>query len=178
MGAYLAGFNNFVAMGLCAAYLALMIHETAQALALPVLTVCCNVYCDGIYDLCHNGHMNIFKNAVAFGTRLYAGVVNDADATPYKRRPIMTAAERERSVAGCKYVYKVIPNAPCTGLTEEFLRQHNIHVVVHGAEYDRPDDHYYHVPRVLGMTRVLPRTEGISTSDLIKRIRSRPESEI
>ncbi len=71
-------------------------------------------------------------------------------------------------MATCKGVYKVIPNAPFPGIPLEFLQKWNIHVVCLSPEYDKPDDKYYAVPRQLGMTRVLPRTDGISTSDIIK----------
>jgi len=66
-------------------------------------------------------------------------------------------------------VYKVIPNTPFPGLTAEFLRKWNIHVVCLSPEYDTPEDKYYKVPRELGITRVLPRTDGMSTSELIAR---------
>lgn len=81
----------------------------------------------------------------------------------------MTMEERVAVVSTCKGVFKVIPNAPFPGIPEEFLRKWNIHVVCHSPEYDKEDDKYYEVPRKLGMTRILPRTEGISTSALIKR---------
>ena len=46
-----------------------------------------------------------------------------------------------------------------------------------GQEYqDRwpnpADDKYYRVPREMGIARTLPRSEGISTSDLIARIQN------
>ncbi len=84
----------------------------------------------------------------------------------------MTMEERAAVVATCKGVFKVIKNAPCPGIPEEFLRKHNIHIVCLSTEYDKADDKYYAVPRRLGITRVLPRTEGISTSDLIKRVKA------
>ena len=65
---------------------------------LPLLTVNVNVYCDGVYDLCHIGHKNLFKAALKFGTRLYVGVVGDKDAMNYKRPPIMTMEERAAEV--------------------------------------------------------------------------------
>ena len=92
----------------------------------------------------------------------------------------MTHSERCAEVEACKAVTKVIPNAPCWGLTEEFLDEHQIHVVAFGAEYqerfpDPNDDPYYKVPRLLGIARPLPRTEGLSTTDLIRRIqKSKP----
>jgi glycerol-3-phosphate cytidylyltransferase-like family protein len=67
-------------------------------------------------------------------------------------------------------VFKVIANPPGNGLSKEFLEKWNIHVVCCSPEYDKEGDHYYKVPRELGMIRVLPRTEGVSTSDLIKRV--------
>lgn len=113
-------------------------------LNMPLMTVCRNVYCDGIYDLCHIGHKVLFKRALAFGNRLFVGVVGDEDASSYKRPPIMSAAERCAEVEGCKSVTKVIPNAPCFGLTQEFLDKHQIHVVAFGEEYlekyPNPDD--------------------------------------
>jgi len=146
-------------------------YEICEFTHLPLLTICRNVYVDGIFDLCHIGHKNLFRNALSFGNRLLVGVCSDEDATPYKRRPIMTTQERVNEVKGCKNVDEVIPNAPCNGLTEEFIKKHNIHVVAHSVEYDKPEDHYYAVPRKMGITRVLPRTEGLSTSELIRRVK-------
>lgn len=152
-------------------------------LNMPLLTVCRNVYCDGVYDLCHIGHKTLFRNALMFGNRLFVGVVGDKDASAYKRPPIMTHDERCAEVEACKSVTKVIQNCPCFGLTKEFLDYHQIHVVAFGEEYlerypDPKDDPYYAVPRIMGIARPLPRTKGLSTSDLIKRIqRARPADE-
>lgn len=85
--------------------------------------------------MCHNGHKQLFQNAMKLGNRLYVGVIGDEDAQKYKRPPIMTMDERCAEVLGCKGVDKVIPNAPCFGLTEEFIKEKNIHVVAHGMEY-------------------------------------------
>eukprot|EP00930_Biecheleria_cincta_P045811 TRINITY_DN31574_c0_g1_i1.p1 TRINITY_DN31574_c0_g1~~TRINITY_DN31574_c0_g1_i1.p1 ORF type:complete len:252 (+),score=41.84 TRINITY_DN31574_c0_g1_i1:23-757(+) len=137
-----------------------------------------NVYCDGIFDLCHIGHQNLFRNASKLGTQVFVGVVGDQDANAYKRPPIMTAAEREAQVFGCKHVDKVIPDALCFGMTEEFLKEHNIHVCAVGQEYfDRypnpDDDPYYKVPRKKGITVPMPRYEQFSSSELIRRVRER-----
>ena len=72
---------------------------------LPLLTTNVNVYCDGVYDLCHIGHKNLFKSALKFGTRLYVGVVGDKDAMNYKRPPIMSMEERAAEVCWvCAYM--------------------------------------------------------------------------
>lgn len=73
---------------------------------LPLLTTNVNVYCDGVYDLCHIGHKNLFKSALKFGTRLYVGVVGDKDAMNYKRPPIMSMEERAAEVCSvCAYMH-------------------------------------------------------------------------
>lgn len=151
--------------------------DLCHYLNMPLMTVCRNVYCDGVYDLCHVGHKTLFRNALRFGNRLLVGVVGDEDASKYKRPPIMTAAERCAEVEACKSVTAVIPNSPCFGLTPEFLDEHQIHVVAFGEEYlerypNPDDDPYYSYPRKIGIARPLPRTEGLSTSDLIRRIQN------
>ena len=151
--------------------------DLCHYLNMPLMTVCRNVYCDGVYDLCHIGHKTLFRNALRYGNRLLVGVVGDEDASSYKRPPIMSAAERCAEVEACKSVTAVIPNAPCFGLTPEFLDEHQIHVVAFGEEYaerypNPDDDPYYSYPRKIGIARPLPRTEGLSTSDLIRRIQN------
>ncbi len=103
---------------------------------MPLMPVCRNVYCDGVYDLCHIGHKTLFRNALMFGNRLFVGVVGHKDTSAYKRPPIMTHDERcAAEVEACKSVTKVIPKCPCFGLTKEFLDFHQIHVVAFGEEY-------------------------------------------
>jgi cytidyltransferase-like protein len=102
----------------------MLIGEISFHSRLPVLSINTNVYVDGIFDMLHIGHLRHFERAAQLGTRLFVGVVNDEDATPYKRKPIMTHAERCELVATSKWVFQVIPNAPCVpgGLDEKFIR--------------------------------------------------------
>jgi len=180
-------FNNFIILALTAFYYVTLIAELCHYMNLPLLTINTNVFCDGVYDLCHRGHKNLFASALTFGNRLHVGVMSDEDCMQYKRRPIMTTEERVKEVDSCKAVYRAISlphDYSKTGLTKEFIEKHNIHIVAHGWEYDPAnptfakrlksgETDYYGVPRAMGITRTFPRTEGISTSDLIKRIVSR-----
>lgn len=178
-----AVFSHSTILALVVTYYVAVFADLCAYLNLPLLTTCRNVYCDGIYDLCHIGHKLLFQNALTYGNRLYVGVIGDKDANAYKRPPIMSAAERCAEVEACKAVTKVIPEAPCFGLTREFLDLHQIHVVAYGQEYlerypDPKDDPYYRVPREMGIAKPLPRTDGLSTSDLIRRIqKARPADE-
>ena len=172
-------FNYATIIFLVAVYFIAVFADLCSYLNMPLMTVCRNVYCDGIYDLCHIGHKNAFQNALMFGNRLFVGVIGDKVATAYKRPPIMSHDERCAEVEACKSVTKVIRNSP-TLLTREFLDYHRIHVVAYGEEYlerypNPDDDPYYGIARKMGIARPLPRTNGLSTSDLIQRIqRSRP----
>jgi len=175
--------SHTVILTLVIIYYIAVFGDLCYFLNMPLLTVCRNVYCDGVYDLCHIGHKILFKRALAYGNRLFVGVVGDADASAYKRPPIMSHAERCAEVEGCKSVTKVIQNAPCFGLTQEFLDLHQIHVVAFGEEYlerypNPDDDPYYGYVRKIGIAKPLPRTQGLSTSDLIQRIqKARPAEE-
>lgn len=172
-----------IILSLVAVYYIAIFADLCSYLNMPLLIVCRNVYCDGVYDLCHIGHKTLFRNALQFGNRLYVGVVGDKDASSYKRPPIMTHDERCAEVEACKSVTKVITNAPCFGLKEEFIRAHQIHVVAFGQEYlDRypnpDDDPYYGYVRKIGIAKPLPRFDGLSTSELIKRVQeARPANE-
>jgi len=172
-----AVLSHGVVLTLVSVYFIAIFSDLCFYLNLPLLSTCRNVYCDGVYDLCHIGHKRAFQNALTLGNRLLVGVVGDGDASKYKRPPIMSMAERIAEVEACKAVTKVIPNAPCFGLTQEFLDEHQIHVVAFGEEYldkypDPKDDPYYGYVRRLRIATALPRTKTLSTSELIKRIQS------
>jgi len=163
--------SYFTIVVMSAIYYGLLFWELCDYMTLPMFTQAINVYVDGVYDLCHVGHHNIFTNALKFGNRLVVGVLSDADVESYKRRPIMSLDERCAVVSTCKGVSKVIRGCPYPGIPESFIKEHNIHIVCHSPEYDKEDDKYYAIPRAMGITKVLPRTEGVSTSQLIKRVK-------
>jgi cytidyltransferase-like protein len=156
-------------------YTVKLLHEISRYTRESVMSANINVYCDGVYDLLHRGHINAYKNALKHGTRLFVGVCSDEDVQAYKRAPVMTTEERIHAVETCKYVDKVIPNCPCTrgALDDAFIRKHNIHIVCAGLEYNKEGDLWYAAPRRKGILRYLPRTEGMSTSTLIRRIQQR-----
>jgi len=162
-------FDNFLTLVLGVAYYVCIFTEISRALNIPIFTPQRNVLVLGVFDLFHVGHRKLFEAALQHGSSLIVGVHNDADCTAYKRAPIMTQQERCKAIRACKYVHKVLPNTPLV-LTKEFLDLHNIHVVALSEEYDTHDDLYYKAAREEGMCTVLPRTQGISTSEIIARI--------
>ncbi|KAJ9454865.1 Choline-phosphate cytidylyltransferase 1 [Diplonema papillatum] len=164
---------------LCVFYFGSIFYDLSEHTKMPLFTIQRNVYVDGVYDLCHIGHMRMFAASAQFGNSLFVGVINDKDAAPYKRKPVMTHEERCTEVGACKYVTKVIPDAPCFGIPREFIEKHNIHLVVCGEEYfTNPNDIYYKTPREMGILQCAPRTQGMSTSELIRRVKSIPDEEL
>jgi choline-phosphate cytidylyltransferase len=159
-------------------YVVGMLTDLAYSTGTPLFVPVRNVYIDGVYDLCHIGHKRLMEYALSHGNRLIVGVMSDEECIKYKRKPIMTTEERCREVASCKWVSQVIPDCPPSGIPADFIKKYNIHVVVYGEEYEKPDDKYYAVPRAMGIGRIAPRTKGISTSEIIRRIANASQEEL
>lgn len=105
-------------------------------------------------------------------------LARDQTVADYKRRPIMSLDERVAVVEACRYVDEVVPEAPLK-LTEAYLTKHRIDLVVHGDDISpESEQQMYSVPKQLGKYKTIPYTKGVSTSDVIRRIRSRDESEL
>ena len=131
------------------------------------------VYTDIVGDLFHFGHVEFLEKARKLGTRLLVGVLSDTEAEKYKRRPILTMEERIRSVRNCRYVDEVIPDPPLV-ITDEFIKEHGIDIVCHGDDFSSEEmRNFYGVPITQGIFQSIPYTAGISTTDIISRIRSR-----
>ena len=124
-------------------------------------------------DLFHAGHVKLLEAARAHGDWLVVGVLSDEDAAAYKRRPIMTLAERVAVIQACRYVDEVVPNAPYT-ITTNFLDQHDISLVVHGDDISQDTiDDVFGAVAATGKLRLVNYTPGISTTDLIRRVHER-----
>ncbi len=125
-----------------------------------------------VADLFHYGHMNFLKQAKSHGDFLLVGVHADDDVMVYKRRPIMTMAERVASVEHCKHVDEVVPNAPIE-INREWIEKHNIDLVMHGDDFSSELEQLcYKAPMEMGIYRTIGYSEGISTTDLIARIKA------
>ncbi|PHZ16901.1 uncharacterized protein RHIMIDRAFT_243051 [Rhizopus microsporus ATCC 52813] len=131
------------------------------------------IYCDGIYDLFHFGHAKALEQAKKAFPDVYlmVGVCNDAETHKRKGKTVMNEKERYESVAHCKWVDQVIPDAPWI-VTQEFLDKYQIDYVAHDAEpyQSTESDDVYAFVKAQGRFLPTQRTGGISTSDLITRI--------
>lgn len=133
------------------------------------------IYMDGAFDMMHYGHMNAFRQGRACGNYLIVGINSDESITQCKGVPVMNDEERTAAVAGCKFVDEVIPEAVPYVMSEEFLsyiiKKYDIDYVVHGDDpciVDGKD--VYATAKKLGKYKSIPRTEGISTTDIVGRM--------
>jgi cytidyltransferase-like protein len=131
------------------------------------------VYVDLVGDLFHAGHVELLRAARSFGDWLVVGVLPDEVVAAYKRRPIMTLQERVAVVRACRYVDEVVAPAPDV-VTLTFLRERDISTLVHGDDLtDEAIAAVYAEIAAAGMLRLVPRHSGLSTTELIRRVRGR-----
>lgn len=130
---------------------------------------------DGAFDMMHYGHVNAFRQGRSMGTYLVVGVNDDASITQCKGTPpVMNDAERVAMVKGCKFVDEVVPNVPYV-MTDEYLqwmiKEYRIDYVVHGDDPCIVDGRdVYESAQRLGKYRTIPRTEGVSTTEIVGRM--------
>ena len=131
------------------------------------------VYVDMVGDLFHYGHAEFLSRARSLGDLLVVGVHSDETVARYKRAPVQSMEERMRVIASCRHVDEVVPDAPLN-VSSDWVSRYSIDLVTHGDDFD-PDTarQFYAYPMAIGIYRVVSYTSGISTSDIIERIRRR-----
>jgi cytidyltransferase-like protein len=125
-----------------------------------------------VADLFHYGHMNFLRLAREHGDYLLVGVHADETVMSYKRRPILSMEERVASVKHCRYVDEVISDAPLT-IDRAWIEQHEIDLILHGDDISREtEESWYRTPIEMGIFRSVAYTPGISTTEIIARIKA------
>ncbi len=135
------------------------------------------MYADMVGDLFHVGHMQFLRSIKHRfpACKLIVGILSDSNVETYKRLPIMTMTERIQAAQECKYVDFVLADVPLV-MTEEFMRLHDIDLVVHAHDItDTQYDEAYVVPMRLGKFLRCDYNHSMSTTELIRRIRCRTD---
>lgn len=134
------------------------------------------VYIDGIFDLFHRGHLESFyktKNCLEEEVNVIVGVINDKDASGYKRLPIIKEEDRIEIIKSLSVVDEVIFPAPLI-ITEQFINDNNIDMIVHGFvdtnDFEKQKE-FFKVPIKLKKFKTIQYYNEISTSDIIKNIK-------
>lgn len=133
------------------------------------------VYVIGVFDLFHTGHVNLLKNAKAMGDKLVVSINGDDMVASYKRRPYLSEDDRLAVVEACKYVDEAFVIRQYDN--KEIIKKYKVNKIVHGDDW--AEDSYMEqirvTPEFLKENNcelvLVPYTEGISTSDLIKKIK-------
>ncbi len=162
--------HNILIFALVSIYYLKIFAEICTSMGLLLFTPSKNVYICGLLHMGHMKHMKYFEKASKLGNRLLVGIHDDNEVSKYKEIPTLTMEERSITASMCKGVSKVISSAPLV-LTEDFIKEHNIHVVACSSEYDNSEDSYYVVPRKMGILKIIPRIDGISTTELMERVK-------
>lgn len=121
-------------------------------------------------DLFHSNHVKLIKEAKSFGNNLFVGIHSDSTVENYKCTPILTMNERAEVISSCKYVDKVILNAPEI-ITEEYIDFHNIDLVIHA--HNASEEKYnkmYETPIKLNKFKRFDYHDGISTTEIKRRV--------
>lgn len=105
------------------------------------------------------------------GSELLVGVHSDEAILENKGPTVMRLNERVMAVEACRWATKAIPHAPyVTSLP--WISHYGCHYVVHGDDITSDSDgkDCYRYVKAAGRFKVVKRTPGISTTDLVGRM--------
>lgn len=125
----------------------------------------------GTFDVLHIGHINILKRAKEYGDRLIVGVSSDALNFSKKQRfPYYTEFDRTTIISSLSFVDEVFIEESLE-LKGEYIKKYNADILIMGNDWEGRFDMFNNLCEV----KYLPRTEGISTTELIAQIRATPD---
>lgn len=132
------------------------------------------VFTNGCFDLLHSGHLQYLQEARNLGDTLIIGVNDDNSVSLLKgsKRPLVPLRERMEMLAALEMVDLVVPFSEET--PARLIEEIKPDILVKGGDYTL--DQIVGAKSVLsngGEVKVLSFKEGISTTDIIEKIRHR-----
>jgi D-beta-D-heptose 7-phosphate kinase/D-beta-D-heptose 1-phosphate adenosyltransferase len=132
------------------------------------------VFTNGCFDLMHAGHVTYLEAARALGDRLIVGVNSDRSIRAIKgpERPILEEKLRIRTLCALGCVDHVVVFDEDT--PEQLIRSLGPNILVKGADWN-PEDIVGgdYVRSLGGRVETIELVPGISTSEIVRRIRSK-----
>ena len=98
------------------------------------------IYCDGIFDLFHKGHLEHFKKIHQYfktPIHLIVGIISDKVAINYKRKPVFDENKRLKIIESIMYVNETFITDTLV-LDENFFDKYKIDYIVHA--FNDPSD--------------------------------------
>lgn len=133
----------------------------------------------GIYcRICNkiHRHFNAIRQAAKLG-RCVLGLDADDEIIAIKGKPIYTYDERRIMIEGLRFIERIEDNVPYE-MNSKYLNylfnEKHIDYVLHGDDpcYDANGNDVYAEIKKINKMKIIKRTEGISTTDIIGRILS------
>lgn len=105
------------------------------------------------------------------GNELYVGIHSDEAILEHKGPTVMSLQERVAAADACRWVTKSIPHAPYVTMLP-WISHYGCKFVVHGDDItsDSGGEDCYRFVKEAGRFKVVKRTPGISTTDLVGRM--------
>ena len=135
-----------------------------------------SVYTGGTFDLFHSGHVAFLRQCAEFGSVIVSLNTDEFIANYKGKPPVMSYQERAEVLASCRYVDRVVPNigGADSTLAIDIVKPD---VIIVGSDWARRD--YY---KQMNFTQgwldergislcYIPYTQGISSTDIKKRLR-------
>jgi len=128
-------------------------------------------YVDGCWDIMHSGHYNAIRQAKAICNQLVVGVHSDAEIEKNKALPVMQQEERYALLAHIKWIDQILYDVPYSPQLATLERAH-ADFCIHGDDMPVNADgvNAYDEMERAGRLRIIRRTEGVSTTDIIGRL--------
>lgn len=118
----------------------------------------------GSFDFFHYGHYRILQRSAALGTRLVVGLSSDTLHYSKKQRPaVCTWDERAAVLRSLRFVDQVF-SEDSLELKRQYLLTYAADVLVMGDDWQGKFDEFSDICQVV----YLPRTDGVSTTDILK----------
>ena len=143
-------------------------HRAAGTLAAteaPAATTVALTY--GTYDLFHIGHVRLFERIKQRYGKLIVAVSTDEFNAVKGKKSVVRFADRVAMVRACRYVDEVIPEADWAQKESDVLAL-GVDAVVMGSDWTGRFDELKSLCEVV----YLPRTDGVSSSELKQHIQT------
>lgn len=124
------------------------------------------VFCLGVFDMFHFGHLNLLQRASEFGA-LTVGVVVDEAVKKQKGslRPLICEQQRLKIVDSLKFVFQTV-------FVDHFIIPSYYITNYDGIIIGEDQNHIINLKDIPAYKFIkLNRTEGVSTSQIVKRIK-------
>jgi ethanolamine-phosphate cytidylyltransferase len=119
----------------------------------------------------HSGHYNAIRQAKRLCDVLVVGVHSDDEIESNKALPVMKQEERYSLLDHVRWIDEILPDVPYSPSLET-LKQARAEICIHGDDIPVNSDGVgaYDIMKDAGCLRIVKRTEGVSTTDLVGRL--------